>query len=123
MCSFEKIGEGLSVSTKNTAEGIVRYIKSVEDVINLIKGEAEGKICVVEQAGTTTLGPILSRMSGVVCTTGSSGCHLAIVSREFEIPMIVGCRISEKLEDLDGKKGQIKTLGDGETGELLILKE
>lgn len=51
---------------------------------------ATGEIAVVEEVGTTTLGPILSKLAGVVCKTGGIGSHLAIVSREFSIPLSNG---------------------------------
>ncbi len=113
------IGTGLSVSTKEEVQGEIAVINSVDDVIRLIQGVAEGKICLVEQSGTTTLGPILSRISAVVCTTGSAGSHLAIVSREFEIPAIMSLTLSEDFQSLDGKKAIVRTNEKGE-GELLI---
>jgi phosphoenolpyruvate synthase/pyruvate phosphate dikinase len=106
---LEKIGEGLSCSSKLQAEGELVFVKSVEDVISLFD-TATGKICLVEEAGTTTLGPILSDLSGVLCTTGSAGSHLAIVSREFGLPCIMGVRFSLKdLNTLNGKKCKIMT--------------
>ena len=106
---MEKIGEGLSCSSKSETEGELIFVKTVEDVINLFD-IATGKICLVEEAGTTTLGPILSDLSGVLCTTGSAGSHLAIVSREFGLPCIMGVRFSIKdLNILNGKKCKIMT--------------
>ena len=112
------IGTGLSVSTKDEVEGEISVINTVDDVIKLIQGVAEGKICLVEQSGTTTLGPILSRISAVVCTSGSAGSHLAIVSREFEIPAIMSLNLAGDLQALHGKKAIVRTNEKGE-GELL----
>lgn len=109
---MERIGEGLSCSSKSEAIGDLVFVKTVEDVINLFDC-ATGKICIVEEAGTTTLGPILSDLNGVLCTTGSAGSHLAIVSREFDMPCIMGVRFSVKdLNTLNGKKGKIVTEED-----------
>ena len=113
------VGKGLSVSTKEEIEGEIKVINSVDDVIQLITGVAEGKICLVEQAGTTTLGPILSRISAVVCTTGSAGSHLAIVSREFEIPAIMALNLKVDFDSLDGKKAIVRT-NEKDEGELYI---
>ena len=116
-----RIGEGLSCSSKSEAVGELVFVKTVEDVINLFDS-ATGKICLVEEAGTTTLGPILSDLSGVLCTTGSAGSHLAIVSREFGLPCIMGVRFSVKdLNTLNGKKGKINTEND-DTGVVFIEK-
>ena len=120
---YKQIGNGLSVSSKKEVEGIFAVIKTVQDVIKLIKGEAEGKICWVEQAGATTLGPILSRISGVVCQTGSSGSHIAIVSREYEIPAIMSCQVSQDLDELNGKKVKMRTLENSDRGELFVWED
>ena len=109
---MKKIGEGLSCSSSLDVEGMLEYIKNVEDVINLFN-KANGKIIICEDAGTTTLGPILPDLSGVIWTTGSAGSHLAIVSREFELPCIMNAEFfSDDLITFSGKKGKIITEGD-----------
>ena len=109
---MKKIAEGLSCSSKVEVEGEFKFIKSVEDVIALFDC-ASGKICIVEDSGTTTLGPILSDLSGVLCTAGSDGSHLAIVSREFELPCVMSLNIrKEDIIALDGKKVKIVTEGE-----------
>jgi len=106
---MKKIGEGLSCSTNSEASGELVFIQTVEDVIELFDS-AEGKICAVKDSGTTTLGPILSDLAGVLCTSGSAGSHIAIVSREFEIPCIMSIRLmDEDLSSLHGKKVKITT--------------
>jgi phosphoenolpyruvate synthase/pyruvate phosphate dikinase len=116
---MEKIGEGLSCSSTSESIGEAVFIQSVEDVINLFDN-ASGKICIVEDSGTTTLGPILSDLAGVVCTAGSAGSHLAIVSREFELPCIMGVQFSlEDLSSLNGKK--IKIITEDEDKGILFL--
>lgn len=87
-------------------------------MINLWKEGATGKIAVVEDAGTTTLGPILSKLAGVVCKTGGIGSHLAIVSREFSIPALMGTKF-KTVEPLDKRQATIKPNGDME-GLLLV---
>ena len=117
-----QIGHGLSVSNKNDVEGIFTMINGVQDVISLIQGEAEGRICYAEQAGTTMLAPILSRISGVICQTGSFGSHLAIVSREYEIPAFMATKIEMDLTELNGKKVRMHTVEDSDRGELFLLE-
>ena len=114
------IGKGLSASSKEMVTGEFKFIKSVEDVLYLLETGAENKIVIVEDCGTTTLGPILSKINGVVCTTGSEGSHLAIVSREFEIPAVMGTRFLQvDYANLDGKKGKIVSVDD-ENGEIYL---
>jgi phosphoenolpyruvate synthase/pyruvate phosphate dikinase len=120
MVHMKKIGEGLSCSSKSEASGELVYIKTVEDVMNLFD-RAAGKICVVEDAGTTTLGPILPELVGTVCTTGGAGSHLAIVSREFNIPCIMATTFkSEDLTSVNGRKAKIVT-EDEDKGVLYLL--
>lgn len=118
---MKKIGEGLSCSSKSDVEGVLEYIKTAEDVINLFD-KADGKIVICEDAGTTTLGPILPDLGGVICTTGAAGSHLAIVSREFELPCIMAAEFNIiDLIALSGKIGKIVTEGD-DKGIVYIIK-
>ncbi|MFX1464643.1 MAG: PEP-utilizing enzyme [Promethearchaeota archaeon] len=104
---MEKIGVGLSCSSKSEVTGELVYIQTIDDVINLFD-KAEGKICIVDDSGITTLSPILSDLVGTICTTGSAGSHLAIVSREFSIPCIMGVKFSiENISSLNGRMGKI----------------
>lgn len=117
---FNKVGKGFSVSSKESVEGEFVVINCVEDVFNLLDIGAENKIVIVEDCGTTTLGPILSQIKGVVCTSGSEGSHLAIVSREFEIPALMSVRFAvENYQSLNGKQGKIVSVDD-ENGEIYL---
>ena len=118
---MKRIGEGLSCSSKSEASGELVYIKTIDDVMNLFD-KATGKICIVDDAGTTTLGPILSELGGTVCTSGGAGSHLAIVSREFSIPCIMGANIKTKdLASLNGRKAKIVT-EDEDKGVIFLLE-
>jgi phosphoenolpyruvate-protein kinase (PTS system EI component) len=113
-----RVGKGLSVSSRENVEGEFAVVSSVEDVLNLLDKGAENKIVIVEDCGTTTLGPILSQIKGIICTSGSEGSHLAIVSREFEIPALMGARFNlESYQVLNGKPGKIVNTDD-EYGEI-----
>ena len=118
---MEKIGEGLSCSTKTEVSGEAVYVKNIEDVISLFDCAA-GKICIVDDAGITTLSPILSDLIGTICTTGGPGSHLAIVSREFGIPCIMAVKLRVKEPAaLNGKKVVVKH--DGDNRGFLYLNE
>lgn len=96
----------------------MRVIKTIQDVISLWKEGADGKIVMVEDAGITTLGPVLPKLAGVVCTSGALGSHLAIVTREFSIPALMGTRL-ETAENLDQRRVVIQPT-DGTDGLLLL---
>lgn len=114
---MRKVGDGL-ISLDVSAEGELRYITSIEEVIQLWKEGADGKIVLVDDAGTTTLSPILPRLAGVVCTSGALGSHLAIVTREFEIPALMGTKLEDPTS-LDGKRVRIAP-DDGAKGILFV---
>jgi len=103
---------------KLSAEGELRVIRTIQDVIGLWKEGADGKIVMVEDAGITTLGPVLPKLAGVVCTSGALGSHLAIVTREFSIPALMGTKI-ETSEDLNQRRVTIQPT-DGPDGLLLL---
>jgi len=116
---LKEVARGL-ISLKLSAEGELRYVTTMKEVIQLLKEGANGKIVLVKDGGTTFLAPILSKLAGVVCITGALGSHLAIVTREFEIPALMGTKI-ENPEDLDRKHAMIKH-EEGITGILLVTE-
>jgi len=116
---LKEVARGL-ISLKLTAEGELRYVTTMKEVIRLLKEGADGKIVLVNDGGTTFLAPILSKLAGVVCITGALGSHLAIVTREFEIPALMGTKI-ENPEDLDRKHVMIKP-EEGTTGVLFVTE-
>lgn len=61
-----------------------------DDVLELMDIGAEGVIVLVRDAGATFLSPIFHELAGVVCTGGTLRSHIGIVSREFQIPCIMG---------------------------------
>ena len=113
------VGSG-QITMNVSAQGELRVVTSIQDVIGLWKEGASGKIVIVEDAGTTTLGPILSKLAGVVCKTGGILSHLAIVSREFSIPALMGTRI-ETDEPLNNRQAVIRP--NGGTKGLLLLSD
>jgi len=116
---LKKVSDGL-ISLKLNAEGELRYITTVQEVIALLKEGADGKIILVDDAGTTFLAPILSKLAGVVCMSGALGSHLAIVTREFEIPALMGTVIDNP-SALNGKQAAIK-YNEGTSGSIFIAE-
>jgi signal transduction protein with GAF and PtsI domain len=117
---LRRVGRGL-ITLKLSAEGELRVVNSVQDVIRLWKEGPDGKIVMVEDAGTTTLAPILPRLAGVVCRSGALGSHLAIVTREFSIPALMATKI-ETAESLDRRRVMIQP-SDGPSGLLLLADD
>lgn len=111
------VGKGL-ITLKMVVEGEVHMIGSVQDVIRLWKEGTKGKIALVDDAGVTYLGPILPRLSGIICKSGGLGSHLAIVSREFSIPALIGTEIKCQ-EPLHGRRVRIQP-DSGDHGLLML---
>ena len=119
--SFTEIGRGFSCAAKSEVMGEIKFIQSPSDVVELIKGDPNGRICLIEQSGATTLGPIFKKIGAVLCTSGSKGSHLAIVSREFEIPAFMSTKFLVPLTELNGKKVKLTTSSDGQTGIVYLI--
>jgi len=67
---------------------------------------------------TPGLGPMLSRLEGIVAETGSVLSHLAILAREAGVPTVVG--YARATEDLP--EGAIVEV-DGESGRVTIQEQ
>jgi signal transduction protein with GAF and PtsI domain len=70
-----------------------------DDVLELMGTGADGVIALVRDAGATFLAPIYHELTGIVCTTGTPRSHIGIVSREFQVPCIMGCALTEEPDD------------------------
>jgi len=116
---MKKIGE-VQITLRIPTEGELYVVKSTKDVIDLWRAGADGKIVLVDDAGVTTLGPILPKLAGIVCTSGGVGSHLAIVIREFSIPALMGTRI-ECVDAINKKRVVIKPC-DGTRGEIILVE-
>ncbi|PPJ14421.1 hypothetical protein C5E51_02785 [Nocardia nova] len=86
---------GVSAYHFGATSGRIRAFRDPQDVIEVFADDLDDVIALVESGGTTFLSPILGRLGGIVCTNGTTRSHLAIVSREYEVPCLLGV-------DLDG---------------------
>lgn len=108
-----EIGTGVPSYQFPSVTGRVKWFRSPVDVIESLDSDLESTIALVESGGTTFLSPILGRLGGIVCRDGTLRSHLAIVSREFEVPCLVGTSLTEDLHD--GTEITLEARG-GETG-------
>ena len=108
------IGKGTPSFTFAPVTGTVRHFRSPSDVIESIDTDLESTIALVSSGGTTFLSPILGRLGGIVCLDGTLRSHLAIVSREFEVPCLVGTSLTQDIPDGAGvtlDAGEIRIAG------------
>ncbi|WP_181779253.1 PEP-utilizing enzyme [Pseudonocardia pini] len=95
------IGKGVPSYAFARTTGTVKHFRSPTDVIESLDSDLESTVALVASGGTTFLSPILGRLAGIVCLDGTLRSHLAIVSREFELPCLVGTDLTEDLSDGD----------------------
>ncbi|MGY1684628.1 PEP-utilizing enzyme [Geodermatophilus sp. SYSU D00867] len=97
--TMSQIGKGIPSYRFPPVTGRARWFRSPSDVIEAIDSDLEATIALVESGGTTFLSPILGRLGGIVARDGTLRSHLAIVSREFEVPCLVGTELVEVPDD------------------------
>ena len=65
----------------------------------------------VRDAGATFLAPIYHELTGVICTSGTVRSHIGIVSREFQIPCVMGTTFDGD-EPADGAEVEVDCSGE-----------
>ncbi|MFH1188205.1 MAG: PEP-utilizing enzyme [bacterium] len=91
--------------------GVARIVLSEKDFSKIKKGD----ILVTEETDASFL-PAIAKARAVVTDLGGILCHAAIVSREFEIPCVVGTKNATQvlkdgnLVEIDTTKGIVKIL-------------
>src|SRR5687768_9612730 len=106
------VGKGLTAYGKGTVRGVVRKFTTPDDVLDVIDADLDEVIALVESGGTTFLSPILGRLGGLLCTSGTLRSHLAIVSREFQLPCLMAVELTEPLQTGD-RVALVIEAGDG----------
>ena len=88
-----QIGTGTKVFEAEPVRGRWRRLSSPDDVIALLDDSADGVIACVGDAGATFLAPIFDDLTAVVCLSGTPQSHIGIVSREYQVPCIMGAAL------------------------------
>jgi len=109
--------EDVTVGVKGFAacNGLVKgkaiVVKIVEDLSRVEKGDI-----LITHMTTTNFVPILSKVAAIVTDEGGITCHAAIISREMNIPCVIGTRMATKafndgdLVEVDANKGIVRKL-------------
>ncbi|MFT4128108.1 MAG: PEP-utilizing enzyme [Gordonia sp. (in: high G+C Gram-positive bacteria)] len=112
--NWTKAGHGERVSGTASVTGTVVEIRTTEDVLPLFDHCPDALIVLLHTSGGTILSPLFSDINGVISTVGSTGSHVAILSREFGIPCVMGAELTE---ELNGKVVRIDADGTVYLGE------
>ncbi len=93
------------------AEGIVRVINLASEMEKMQQGEI-----LVSYATTPEIVPAMKKASAIITDMGGMTCHAAIVSRELNIPCVIGTKVATKLlkdgdrVSVDAASGVVKKL-------------
>ncbi len=109
----EKIPSGVKgfAACKGVAKGKAVIVKSVEDLERIKQDNI-----LITHMTTTNFVPILSKVAAIVTDEGGITCHAAIISREMDIPCIIGTKIATKafkdgdIVEVDANKGIVKKI-------------
>src|SRR3954471_3103683 len=87
---MEEIGRGAKVFDHDPVRGRWIPMEGPDDVLALMETGADGVVALVRDAGATFLAPLYHELTAVVCTGGTPRSHIGIVSREFQVPCVMG---------------------------------
>lgn len=103
-------GKGLAVWEGEPVEGRVVEVKTVEDVLSLMDDTPDDMIVLTYSASATILSPLYDVARGIICTAGTVGSHVAIISREYGLPCIVGAALEQR--SLVGARVRLEPRGE-----------
>jgi signal transduction protein with GAF and PtsI domain len=93
------IGRGVKVFEAAPVQGEWRRLDDPDDVLELMDTSAQGVVACVLDAGATFLAPIFDELTAVICLSGTPVSHIGIVSREYQIPCIMGATLDAEPDD------------------------
>src|SRR4051812_3750021 len=108
----EVLGSGTSVFAAAPVRGVWRMLHTPDDVLGLMDDTAEGVVAGVQDAGATFLAPIFDELTAVVCMSGTPVSHIGIVSREYQVPCVMGA-VFDGDEPADGDAVEVDCSGAG----------
>jgi signal transduction protein with GAF and PtsI domain len=113
---WKVVGEGTPTWSEGKVEGVIADVRTSQDVLDLLDADMSEVIVLMHTAGATMLAPVFSELTGVVCTTGNVGSHVAILSREYAVPSLVGTALTDP--DLHGRRVRLSP-----NGEISVIEE
>ncbi|MEW6407770.1 MAG: PEP-utilizing enzyme [Patescibacteria group bacterium] len=98
-------------SCPGIVRGLVKIINTIDDMKKMDKGDI-----LVSISTYPSLVPAMKKAEAIVTNTGGLTSHAAIVSREFQIPCVVGTKIATKIlhdnqfVEVDATNGIVKII-------------
>ncbi len=113
---LREVGTGVNLFVAGQVRGVGRWFNDTSDVLSIDDDDLEETIAFVNKGGMTFLSPILPDLKGIVCTAGSRESHLAILSRESDVPCVLAANLTGDIADgstvvLDLADAETATIG------------
>lgn len=96
-----EVGTGINLFAAGAVRGVARWFNDTSDVLSIDDDDLASTIAFVHKGGMTFLSPILPDLRGIVCTAGSRESHLAILSRESDVPCVLAAELTGAVADGD----------------------
>src|SRR4051794_29901927 len=87
---MQEIARGAKVVDHSPVSDAFTPMEGPDDVLALMDSGAEGVVALVRDAGADFLAPIYHELPAIICTSGTVRSHIGIVSREFQVPCVMG---------------------------------
>jgi phosphoenolpyruvate-protein kinase (PTS system EI component) len=104
------LGRGTKAFDAEPVRGTWRMLETPDDVVALMDATADGVVAGVQDAGATFLAPIFDELTAVVCFSGTPQSHIGIVSREYQVPCIMGTALDSE-RPVDGASVEVDCSG------------
>jgi len=117
MSGLSQVGVGLNLFAAGEVRGVARWFHETADVLSIDDDDLADTIAFVNKGGMTFLSPILPDLRAIVCTAGSRESHLAILSRESDVPCVLAAELTGETADGDEV---VLDLSDAQTARLAV---
>jgi signal transduction protein with GAF and PtsI domain len=108
---MQDLGRGAKVFDAAPVRGRFLALEGPDDLLALMDEGADGVVALVRDAGATFLAPIYHELTAIICTSGTVRSHIGIVSREFQVPCVMGCSFAGP-EPVNGSEVELDCSGD-----------
>jgi len=98
---LDEVATGTNLFAAGEVTGVARWFHDTSDVLSIDDDDLEDTVAFVNKGGMTFLSPILPDLRAIVCTAGSRESHLAILSRESDVPCVLAAHLTGEVEDGD----------------------
>ncbi len=114
---LNQVGTGVNLFAAGEVRGVARWFNDTSDVLSIDDDDLDETIAFVHKGGMTFLSLILPDLRGIVCTAGSRESHLAILSRESDVPCVLAAELTGEIKDGDTV---VLDLSDPQTAQLSV---